>query len=51
MFETNLEKLELDAKSSIGYTYKCLGAGFWAFRQKDFRDAITKVTMEVRNSV
>jgi hypothetical protein len=24
-----------------------MGAGFWAFRQKDFREAIQAITMEV----
>ena len=47
MFEKKLEKLKLGESSSIGYTLKCLGAGFWAFRQKDFREAIQKITMEV----
>ena len=47
MFVKDLEQLELAASSSIGYTFKCLGAGFWAFKQKDFREAITKLTMEV----
>lgn len=45
MFEKKLQKLKLS--ESIGYTFKCLGAGFWAFKQKDFRDAIQQVTMEV----
>ena len=46
MFQEILEKLNL-GKNPIGYTFKCLGAGFWAFRQDDFRAAITKITMEV----
>ena len=46
MFETKLDKLKLG--ESIGYTFKCLGAGFWAFKQKNFRTAIQQVTMEVR---
>ena len=45
MFENKLQNLKLG--ESIGYTFKCLGAGFWAFRQKDFRNAIQQVTMEV----
>ncbi|XP_028414474.1 uncharacterized protein LOC114537610 [Dendronephthya gigantea] len=44
MFETKLDKLKLG--ESIGYTFKCLGAGFWGFKQKDFRTAIQQVTME-----
>ena len=45
MFEKKLENLKIG--ESIGYTLKCLGAGFWAFRQNDFREAIQKITMEV----
>ena len=43
----NLEDLNLTEPYKIGYTYKCLGAGFWAFRQKDFRTAIEALTREV----
>ena len=28
--------------------YKCLGAGFWALKQNNFRKALQKITMEVR---
>ncbi len=45
-----LEELELDEPGKIGYTYKCLGAGFWAFRQTDFRKAIEALTREVSTS-
>lgn len=48
MFAESLDKLKLDSQEAIGYTLKCMGAGFWAFRQKDFREAIQAVTMEVR---
>ncbi|CAH1265719.1 Hypp3232 [Branchiostoma lanceolatum] len=41
-----LEELQLDAQGVIGYTYKTLGAGFWALRQNDFRKAIERITME-----
>lgn len=47
MFAATLKDLELDASEQIGYTLKCLGAGFWAFRQEDFREAIEAITMEV----
>ena len=46
MFEKELQNLKLG--ESIGYTFKCLGAGFWAFKQKDFRTAIQQLTMEVK---
>ncbi|KAI8503647.1 hypothetical protein Bbelb_186180 [Branchiostoma belcheri] len=41
-----LQELQLDAPGVIGYTYKTLGAGFWALRQNDFRTAIERITME-----
>ncbi|XP_028414475.1 ADP-ribose glycohydrolase ARH3-like [Dendronephthya gigantea] len=46
MFAESLDKLELDSQRAIGYTFKCMGAGFWAFRQKNFREAIQAITME-----
>ncbi|CAB3981296.1 Hypothetical predicted protein [Paramuricea clavata] len=46
MFAESIDKLELDSPRAIGYTFKCMGAGFWAFRQKDFREAIQAITME-----
>ncbi|XP_071960644.1 ADP-ribosyl-[dinitrogen reductase] glycohydrolase-like [Antedon mediterranea] len=46
MFASSLKDLELARSSSIGYTYKCLGAGFWGLRQDNFRDAIECITME-----
>ncbi|GFO06434.1 adenylosuccinate lyase [Plakobranchus ocellatus] len=42
---TKLKLLQLDEPDKIGYTYKCLGAGFWAFKQKDFQRALIKVVM------
>ncbi|XP_046841598.1 ADP-ribosylarginine hydrolase Tri1-like [Xenia sp. Carnegie-2017] len=40
------QELELDDRKKIGYTFKCMGAGFWALRQNDFRKAIQTLTME-----
>ena len=48
MFAKSLAELKLDSHGKIGYTYKCLGAGFWAFRQTDFREALTDLVMEVK---
>ena len=48
---TDIKKLKLDEQERIGYTFKSLGAGFWAFKQKDFRKAITKIVMQVEYSV
>ncbi|XP_022104915.1 uncharacterized protein LOC110986914 isoform X2 [Acanthaster planci] len=42
----SLSELELDDRKKIGYTFKCLGAGFWALRQSSFRDAIEAITLE-----
>ncbi|XP_077977964.1 ADP-ribosylarginine hydrolase Tri1-like [Glandiceps talaboti] len=42
----NLRDLKLDEPGEIGYTYKCLGAGFWALRQKDYRGALTAIAKE-----
>ena len=47
MFAESLDKLQLDESRTIGYTLKCMGAGFWGLRQKDFREAIQAITMEV----
>jgi hypothetical protein len=44
---TSLEQLELDFKPDMGYTFKTMAAGFWALRQRDFRQAIQAITMEV----
>ncbi|KAK3596766.1 hypothetical protein CHS0354_038766 [Potamilus streckersoni] len=40
-----LSELELDEAHSLGYTYKCLGAGFWALKQNNFRDALQQIVM------
>ncbi|XP_071806736.1 ADP-ribosylarginine hydrolase Tri1-like [Asterias amurensis] len=42
----SLPELKLDDRQRIGYTFKCLGAGFWALRQKNFREAIEAITLE-----
>lgn len=42
-----LEELKLDEDGKIGYTYKCMGAGFWALRQNDFRASLEAITFEV----
>ena len=47
MYEDSLEKLKLDEDGKIGYTYKCMGAGFWALRQQDFRASLEAITFEV----
>ncbi|KAL3868580.1 hypothetical protein ACJMK2_041381 [Sinanodonta woodiana] len=41
----NLSDLKLDEENAIGYTYKCLGAGFWALKQNDFRQALQEIVM------
>ncbi len=50
MYETKLENLQLDEKDKIGYVYKCMGSGFWALKQNDFRTALQQLVMEVRYS-
>lgn len=47
MFCTSLDDLWLDESDKIGYTYKCMGAGFWALRQNDFRTALEAIAYEV----
>ncbi|XP_006814457.1 uncharacterized protein LOC100372011 [Saccoglossus kowalevskii] len=42
----DIRSLRLDEPGKIGYTYKCLGAGFWALRQTDFRRALTSIVKE-----
>ncbi|XP_052082880.1 ADP-ribosylarginine hydrolase Tri1-like [Mytilus californianus] len=41
-----IKELNLDESKKIGYTYKTMGAGFWALKQSDFRKAITKIMMQ-----
>lgn len=44
---SSLEKLKLDDKQTIGYTFKALGAGFYGLRHaKDFRETLLKVIMQ-----
>ena len=47
MFATKLKDLKLDDSEKIGYTYKTMGAGFWALKQNNFRKALTEIVMEV----
>lgn len=49
MFCKSLDDLHLDEGDKIGYTYKCMGAGFWALRQNDFRAALEAIAYEVLN--
>ena len=48
----SLAELQLDEGRGIGYTYRCIGAGVWAYRQyvhedgADFRSVLTAVAME-----
>ncbi len=43
----SLYDLHLDENGKIGYTYKTLGAGFWALRtSRDFESGINHVTFE-----
>ena len=45
----DLSDLALDDRRTIGYTFKCLGAGLWALRQSDgpevFRSAINQLIL------
>lgn len=47
MYAKNLDVLNLEEYKKIGYCYKCMGSGFWALRQKDFRKALQALVMEV----
>lgn len=47
MYATTLKELKLDDYSKIGYTYKTMGAGFWALKQKEFRPALQAIVMAV----
>ena len=48
MLADKLSQLELDEFQSIGYTLKCLGAGFYGLRKggMDFRGTLRDVVME-----
>jgi len=41
-----IKELKLAEYPIIGYTYKCMGAGFWALKQDNFQKAMIKVVME-----
>lgn len=49
MFATNISDHELADDPKIGYTYKAMGAGFWALRQTDFRKAMETIILEVKS--
>uniref|UniRef100_A0A6B2L7N5 ADP-ribosylglycohydrolase n=1 Tax=Arcella intermedia TaxID=1963864 RepID=A0A6B2L7N5_9EUKA len=38
--------LQLDEGTSIGYTFKCVGSGFWALRRQNFKEAITHISLQ-----
>lgn len=46
IFATKLKELDLSEHGKIGYTLKCMGCGFWALRQNDFRSALQELIME-----
>ena len=43
-----LRDLKLDDPNSIGYTFKCMGCGFWALKKDDFRTALQKIVLAVK---
>ena len=43
-----LRDLKLDDPNSIGYTFKCMGSGFWALKKDDFRTALQKIVLAVK---
>lgn len=47
MFAESLSDLQLAESRSIGYTYKCMGSGFWSLRQNDFRTSLEAIAYEV----
>ncbi|WAR25846.1 hypothetical protein MAR_011550 [Mya arenaria] len=46
MYPPGLKEMRLDDPAKASYTYKAVGAGFWALRQKDFRQAIQAIVLE-----
>ena len=46
MYARSLSELQLATGNAIGYTFKCLGAGFWALRQNDYRTALEAIVYE-----
>lgn len=47
MYADSLADLKLDESGKIGYTYKCMGSGFWSLRQNDFRASLEAIAYEV----
>jgi len=47
LYCTSLKDLRLDEAGRTNFTYKALGAGFWALKQKDFRQAVQDIVLEV----
>lgn len=50
MYPERLKYLQLNDPGMASYTYKALGAGFWALRQKDFRQALEEIVLEVSDT-
>ncbi|CAL1529105.1 unnamed protein product [Lymnaea stagnalis] len=46
LHSTSLKDLKLGDVGNMSFTYKAVGAGFWALKQKDFRTAIQDIVME-----
>ncbi|RUS80309.1 hypothetical protein EGW08_011947 [Elysia chlorotica] len=46
MQASSLKELKLGDITNMSFTFKALGAGFWALKQKDFRSAIQDIVME-----
>ncbi|KAK3101241.1 hypothetical protein FSP39_002045, partial [Pinctada imbricata] len=46
MYPNSLKDLHLDEPGRSNFTYKALGAGFWALRQKNFRQSIQDIVLE-----
>ncbi|KAK7499928.1 hypothetical protein BaRGS_00008776 [Batillaria attramentaria] len=46
MFATSLKDLQLAEVGRDSHTFKAVGAGFWALKQKDFRSALQDIVME-----
>ena len=42
-----LRDLKLAEPGTIGYTFKCMGAGFWALKKDNFREAVQRIVLEV----
>ncbi|KAL3851757.1 hypothetical protein ACJMK2_015468 [Sinanodonta woodiana] len=46
LYCTSVKSLKLNEPGRASYTYKALGAGFWALKQKDFRQAVQDIVLE-----